>query len=141
METGGRLSRSRLEVAGATAGGGRLVSQSAHRAPRGHQFLRALAFLSRGHQPGVGPYGQQLNRAIDFVVSCQKADGLFSYEKPERQYISRAASHTATYNHAIAGLMLGEVYGHVTGERARKVRAAIEKGAAIHTQPAIPSQE
>src|ERR1700722_11778453 len=86
-----------------------------------------LAFLSRGHQPGVGPYGQQLNRAIDFVVSCQKPDGLFSYEKPEQQYISRHASHTATYNQAIAGLMLGEVYGHVTGPRAKSVRSAIEK--------------
>jgi hypothetical protein len=86
-----------------------------------------LAFLSRGHQPGLGPYGQQLNRAIDFVISCQKPDGLFSYETPETQYISRHASHTAAYNHAIAGLMLGEVYGHVTGQRARAARKAIEK--------------
>jgi hypothetical protein len=86
-----------------------------------------LAFLSRGHQPGLGPYGQQLNRAIDFVVSCQKPDGLFSYETPEDHYISRHASHTAAYNHAIAGLMLGEVYGHVTGQRAREVKKAIEK--------------
>jgi hypothetical protein len=86
-----------------------------------------LAFLSRGHQPGLGPYGQQLNRAIDFVISCQKPDGLFSYEVPEDHYVSRHASHTASYNHAIAGLMLGEVYGHVTGQRAKAVRKAIEK--------------
>jgi hypothetical protein len=86
-----------------------------------------LAFLSRGHQPGHGPYGQQLNRAIDFVLSCQKPDGLFSYLTPEAGYISRQASHTAAYNHAIAGLMLGEVYGHVTGKRARAVKKAMTK--------------
>ena len=86
-----------------------------------------LAFLSRGHQPGLGPYGQQLNRAIDFVISCQKPDGLFSYETPEARFVNKQASHTAAYNHAIAGLMLGEVYGHVTGPRAREVRKAIEK--------------
>ena len=86
-----------------------------------------LAFLSRGHQPGLGPYGQQLNRAIDFVVSCQMPDGLFSYQTPQAQHQDKQASHTAAYNHAIAGLMLGEVYGHVTGQRAREVKNAIGK--------------
>ena len=71
--------------------------------------LCVLAFLSRGHQPGVGPYGAQLNRAIDFVLSCQMPDGLFSY------------------NHAIAGLMLGEVFGHVTGQRSKNVKQAVQK--------------
>jgi hypothetical protein len=86
-----------------------------------------LAFLSRGHQPGLGPYGQQLNRAIDFVVSCQTQDGLFSYQTPQAQHVRKEASHTAAYNHAIAGLMLGEVYGHVTGQRAKSVKNAIQK--------------
>lgn len=86
-----------------------------------------LAFLSRGHQPGLGPYGAQLNRAIDFVISCQMRDGLFSYQTPQPQHIRKEASQTAAYNHAIAGLMLGEVYGHVTGKRARGVKNAIAK--------------
>jgi hypothetical protein len=86
-----------------------------------------LAFLSRGHQPGLGPYGQQLNRAIDFVISCQMPDGLFSYQTPQAEFVRKQASHTAVYNHAIAGLMLGEVYGHVTGQRAKAVKKAIEK--------------
>ena len=55
------------------------------------------------------------------------ADGLFSYEVPQPQYINKMASHTAAYNHAIAGLMLGEVYGHVTGPRAKAVKTAIAK--------------
>jgi hypothetical protein len=86
-----------------------------------------MAFLARGHQPGFGPYGQQLNRAIDFVLSCQMDDGLFSYVAPGPDFQLGSATHTASYNHAIAGLMLGEIYGHVTGQRARKVKAAIAK--------------
>jgi len=89
--------------------------------------LCVLAYLSRGHQPGVGPYGERLNRAIDFVVSCQMADGLFSYEVPQASYVQREASHTAVYNHGISGLMLGEVYGQVTGQRAEQVKLAIQK--------------
>jgi hypothetical protein len=89
--------------------------------------LGVMAFLSRGHQPGFGPYGQQLNRAIDFVLSCQQEDGLLCHDVPGPYYQDRKASHTAAYNHAIAGLMLGEAYGHVAGQRAKNVKAAIGK--------------
>jgi hypothetical protein len=89
--------------------------------------LCVLAFLSRGHQPGIGPYGAQLNRAIDFVLACQMPDGLFSYETPGPILIPNTPSHTATYNHAIAGLMLGEVFGHVTGQRSKDVKQAVQK--------------
>ena len=92
--------------------------------------LCILAFLSRGHQCGIGPYGEQLNRAVDYVLSCQQPDGALSRLIPEitgngRGYgpIARAGG----YNHPFAGLMLGEVYGQVTGERERKVKEAIEK--------------
>ncbi|MEZ6053887.1 MAG: hypothetical protein R3C02_21260 [Planctomycetaceae bacterium] len=30
--------------------------------------LSVLAFLSRGHVPGEGPYGKSLSRAVDFVL-------------------------------------------------------------------------
>jgi hypothetical protein len=89
--------------------------------------LCVMAFLSRGHQPGYGPYGAQMEKAIDFVVSCQMPDGLFSYQTPEEGHVNNGASHTAVYNHAIAGLMLGEVYGHVTGQRMKAVKGAIGK--------------
>jgi Prenyltransferase and squalene oxidase repeat len=89
--------------------------------------LCVLAFLSRGHLPGVGPYGAQINRAIDYVLDCQMSDGLFSYEPPEQELHNNAPSHTATYNHAIAGLMLGEVFGHVTGNRSKLVKQAVQK--------------
>jgi hypothetical protein len=101
--------------------------------------LCVMAFLSRGHRPGFGPYGQQLNRAVDFVLSCQKEDGLLSDEIPQPDFVLMGASHTAGYNHSISGLMLGEVYGHVTGQRAKNVRAAIGKAIkfsrALQTRP------
>src|SRR5689334_13629648 len=30
--------------------------------------MAVMAFLSRGHMPGQGPYGSQIARAIDFVL-------------------------------------------------------------------------
>lgn len=89
--------------------------------------LCVLAFLSRGYQPGIGPYGAQLDRAIDFVLGCQMPDGLFSFETPEPVFNLGGPSYTASYNHAIAGLMLGEVFGHVSGKRSREVRKALQK--------------
>ena len=89
--------------------------------------LCVLAFLSRGYQPGIGPYGAQLNRAIDFVLECQMPDGLFSYEAPEPFHAPFRASHTATYNHAIAGLMLSEVFGHVSGARSKAVKQCVQR--------------
>jgi hypothetical protein len=89
--------------------------------------LCVLAFLSRGHQPGTGPYGAQLNRAIDFVLSCQKPDGLLCQAPPEPVFNMRGPSYSASYDHAIAGLMLSEVFGHVTGERSKNVKLALQK--------------
>ncbi len=60
--------------------------------------LCVMAFLSRGHQPGFGPYGQLLNRAIDYVLSCQQDDGLLCYLAPEPQFKDRG--------HAIRGLTI-----------------------------------
>jgi hypothetical protein len=115
--------------------------------------LCVLAFLSRGHQPGFGPYGAQMDRAIDFVMSCQKPDGLFDYEPPtlnldsgqapdgsqilqiipQQGFVGRGGggvgrnASSATYNHAISGLMLGEIFGHVSAQRTKEVKAAMEK--------------
>lgn len=89
-----------------------------------------MAFLSRGHVPGQGEYGEMLNRAIDFVLAQQQADGLLYSGHIGPYYDSKEGSATATYNHAIAGLMLGEVYGMTNSERNTKVKVAIEKALA-----------
>src|SRR5262245_14492878 len=89
--------------------------------------LCVLAFLSRGHQPDHGPYGHAISRAIDFVLSCQQSNGLICYSVPGPVHVDKEASHTGAYNHAIAGLMLGECYGHVREPTASRMRATIEK--------------
>lgn len=89
--------------------------------------LGVLAFLSRGHQPGVGPYGDALERAVNFVLSHQRKDGLLSFHEPENHFVEKGASHTAMYNHAISGLMLSEVYGVAAGEQAARIHPAIVK--------------
>jgi len=106
--------------------------------------LCVLAFLSRGHQPGFGPYGAQMDRAIDFVISCQRPDGLFSYVEPDdpagfQQGLGLGmgmgmgrrgmgmTGNAGTYDHAIAGLMLGEVFGHANAQRTRQIKEAMEK--------------
>jgi hypothetical protein len=91
--------------------------------------LCVLAYLSAGHVPGQGKYGDRLNRAIDFVLTTQRADGLFSLEEctqPADEW--NEATQTATYNHAIAGVMLAEAYGLTPGARDEQIRPAIERG-------------
>jgi hypothetical protein len=90
--------------------------------------LAVMAFLSRGHLPRAGPYGQRLDRAIDYVLSRQQPEGLLfgtSTDMPVTDW--NEGCHTANYNHAIAGLMLGEVFGMTDDQRSKKLRPAIEK--------------
>jgi hypothetical protein len=92
--------------------------------PRGGQpgitSLCIMAFLSRGHVPGGGPYGKQLERAIEFVLSVQHTSGLLSIE-PVGSYMAGRP----TYNHGITGVMLGEVYGMTSGDLGERIRGAI----------------
>jgi len=88
--------------------------------------LVVMAFLSRGHQPGIGPHGTLLNRAIDYALSCQQADGMFVKDVEGLSMgVAERASHTGLYNHAITGLMLGEVYGLTDEKRGERIRQAI----------------
>ena len=93
-----------------------------------------MAFLSRGHLPDQGKYGRQLSNAIDFVLSTQRRRGYFSLlpVTPPAQHMS--PSQTVTYNHSIAGLMLGEVYGMTSGERSRRIESAIRKALVYHRE-------
>lgn len=93
--------------------------------------LCVMAFLSRGHLPGQGPHGEKLNRAVDFVLQSQRADGLISYvhSRPSRQ-VNNAGHHpymAALYNHGISGLMLSEVYGMSGLGEQERIRQSILK--------------
>jgi len=94
--------------------------------------LAIMAFLSRGHLPGEGPYGESLDKAIDYVLSYQKRSGLFATQDIDFARINHVfhgeAITAKTYNHAISMLMLGEVYGLTDQQDSFRIRSAIEKG-------------
>jgi hypothetical protein len=88
--------------------------------------LCVMAYLSAGHQPGEGKYGETINRAIDFVLTCQKDSGVFSKLEPVVVGGNMSITRSASYNHAIAGLMLCEAYGQTSRERSGRIKKAVD---------------
>jgi hypothetical protein len=97
--------------------------------------LCVMAFLAHGHMPGEGEYGPRLERAIDYVIRCQKRSGLVSLLGLDEVTLTRSVAHaigeTATYNHGIASLMLSESYGMSAPPRASQLQQAIAKSVAV----------
>jgi hypothetical protein len=89
--------------------------------------LATLAFLAAGRQPGKGDDGAALEKACRYIISCQRDDGLLALVAPNGPCESFNSSHTSNYNHAIAGICLGELSGSVTPELNADVMKAIEK--------------
>lgn len=63
--------------------------------------LGALAFLSAGHLPGRGKYGDNVQRALEYVVRNAKPSGLLNIADAQRDL----------YNHGLACFVLGQAYG------------------------------
>jgi hypothetical protein len=80
--------------------------------------LCVMAFLAKGYTPGTGPYGDVINRGVDFVMSTQKPNGML---------ISNSASHGPMYCHTISTLMLSEVSGMLDAPRQAKLDDALAK--------------
>jgi hypothetical protein len=89
--------------------------------------LCVLAFLAKGQLPNEGPYSTTLQRAIDFVLGSQQENGLLFNMAVGAHWNYMAASHTAIYNHAIAGLMLSEVHGMADPRQSTRIGPAITK--------------
>jgi hypothetical protein len=90
-----------------------------------------LAFMAHGHNPGEGPYGERLARATDFLLACQKENGLVTIYGPDGPRITRDVEHeigkAASYNHAIASLTLSEMYGMGHAKRAERIQKVVNK--------------
>lgn len=65
--------------------------------------LAGMAYLSAGHVPGRGGYGENVDRAVDFIVSCQNHSGFIKRDD--------SMEHGPMYGHGFATLFLSEVYG------------------------------
>jgi hypothetical protein len=96
--------------------------------------LCMMAFISHGHSPGNGELGARLERATDFVLSCQKESGILAKVYSDDPEISRAVNgHIGTctaYDHAISSLLLTELYGTSEPQRAKRMEGAIKKALA-----------
>ncbi|MGI9429871.1 MAG: prenyltransferase/squalene oxidase repeat-containing protein [Bythopirellula sp.] len=93
--------------------------------------LCVMAFLAQGHLPGEGRYGDSLKRALDYIVSCQKRNGILADIAPNGNNVSRQVQHhigyTVSYNHAIAGLVLAESYAMVGSESTAAIGPVIQE--------------
>jgi hypothetical protein len=100
--------------------------------------LCVLAFMAHGHNPGTGQYGARLEKAVDFIVACQKPNGLVTRTGPDGPTITRNTSHvigvTAAYNHTISSLALAEVYGMCPTKRSPQIQRCITKAVAATLQ-------
>lgn len=77
--------------------------------------LACMAFMAGGNLPGRGPYGEQVEKGIGFLLGSVQEDG----------YISR--HRTRMYSHAFATLCLAEVYGTTRREDVRrKLQKAVD---------------
>jgi hypothetical protein len=92
--------------------------------------LCVLAFMAHGHNPGSGPYGERLERAVKFITSCQKQNGLIMMLDNSGPEINREIAHevgsAGTYDHAISALTLSELYGMNPEKNAQRLKGVIE---------------
>jgi hypothetical protein len=68
--------------------------------------MGALAFMTSGHAPGRGKYGQEVERALEFVTSRSKPSGLLNIADSQRDM----------YNHGLSTFVLGQAYGMTTSK-------------------------
>jgi hypothetical protein len=80
--------------------------------------LCVMAFLAKGHTPGNGPYGEVINRGIDYVLSTQQANGIL---------LTGQQGNGPMYSHCISSLMLSEVSGMVDPVRQKRIDDVLSK--------------
>jgi hypothetical protein len=70
--------------------------------------LCVMAFLSAGHVPGEGKYGDRILKGVRYVCSQQQRNGVFSGQQ---------FGMTVMYSHGICTLMVAEVIGLLPDRR------------------------
>ncbi len=81
--------------------------------------ISGMAFLSSGSTPGRGPYGENLDRCVDYLIQHTQPSGFIA--------VDGATSHGPMYGHGFATLFLAEVYGMTPRDDLRdKLAAAIK---------------
>ncbi|EMI56125.1 hypothetical protein RSSM_02460 [Rhodopirellula sallentina SM41] len=96
--------------------------------------LVCMAMISRGHLPsdekGASDESKAIIQSLDYVLSCQRGDGLLGYSPQtlsSHNYTAFNFSKFMNYNHAICGLFLTEVYGMTDPKRAARIEVAVDR--------------
>ncbi len=71
--------------------------------------LACLAFMADGNVPGRGEYGTQVEKGLNYVLSCCGSTGL----------VAGPSTTSPMYGHGFATLFLGEIYGMTNDPRVR----------------------
>lgn len=85
--------------------------------------LSGLAFISAGHTPGRGKYGDVVDRAVAFILGSTRASGYIIQDE--------SPSHGPMYGHGFATMFLAEVYGMT---EQKEVREKLEKAVKLIIQ-------
>jgi prenyltransferase beta subunit len=81
--------------------------------------LGGMAFMSAGSTPGRGPYGDIVDRCIDFILAHAQDGGFIT--------VQGASSHGPMYGHGFATLFLAEAYGMtMRGDLREKLAKAVD---------------
>ncbi|MGI8603527.1 MAG: prenyltransferase/squalene oxidase repeat-containing protein [Verrucomicrobiales bacterium] len=88
----------------------------------GISSLVGMALLSTGQRPGVGKYGEAINRRVDFALRHAKDNGLIE---------SGDHGHGPMYAHNISTLFLSECSGMLDPERQTRLDKALGGGVKV----------
>lgn len=88
--------------------------------------LGGLALMAGGHQPGRGVYGDNVTRAVRYILRCEDAN--------ERGFLNNrnAGFHGPMYGHGFATLFLAEAYGMINEPELRtQLRGCLGRAIAL----------
>ena len=95
--------------------------------------LVGMAYLSAGHTPGHGPYADNIERCLDYVLAGQQPNGLLD---------RKDSGHGLMYAHNIATLFLSECSGMVSPEQQEAIDRVLPRATQlILSAQAIPKKE
>ena len=80
--------------------------------------LSVMAFLSAGHVPGEGKYGEAIKNGVQWVLKQQQTNGVINIANQR---------HYEMYQHGICTLMLAEVAGMTDGTLGEEIRQKLTK--------------
>lgn len=85
--------------------------------------LAVMAYLSAGHVPGEGPYRENVEKGVRWVLNQQQPSGLFALPAWEEMY-----------QHGICTMMLCEVAAMSDAKTAREIKPKLEKAVKLILQ-------